>query len=117
MIAQVLTYCTNICGLHFISRFWELAVLSFVGYPSSLSRQLLRYFFLDNWRMVGIEIKILGHHEVACMRVIEIGKFLSTEQQLTDLLFKRSLVRFQPLLVFAQMQHIKKRVNTMRQSV
>ena len=44
MIAQMLTYCTNIFGLHFINRFWELAVLSSVGYPSSLYRQLLWYY-------------------------------------------------------------------------
>ena len=53
MIAQVLTYCTNIFGLDFETDFGGLAVLSSVGYPSSLYRQLLRYYFfisLENGR-------------------------------------------------------------------
>jgi hypothetical protein len=36
-------------------------------------------FFLYNWRMIGIEIEIFGRLGGACLRVIETGKFLSTD--------------------------------------
>jgi hypothetical protein len=80
MIAQLLTYCTNIFGLDFQTDFGNWLFFLLWGIRRHYTGSCFGIIFLYHWRMVGIETEVFVRHEGAFLLVIETGKFLSTDR-------------------------------------